>query len=203
MHNLDLFGEASGQGEWIAIDDGLLFWAPAFFTVSDSDRYFSELRQSLDWQQEAITLYGRRVMQPRLQAWCGEASYTYSGLTMQLAPWTPALQQIKAACEQVANTRFNSVLANLYRNGQDSMGWHQDNEPELGPEPVIASVTLGDTRRFLLKHRRTGQRIDFQLSHGSLLIMAGQTQVHWVHSVPKTTQPHSERINLTYRWINT
>ncbi|MEI8595191.1 alpha-ketoglutarate-dependent dioxygenase AlkB family protein [Photobacterium sp. Hal280] len=203
MHNLDLFGEASGQGEWIAIDDGLLFWSPAFFTVSDSDRYFSALRQSLNWQQEAITVYGRRVMQPRLQAWCGDASYTYSGLTMQPDPWTPALLQIKAACEQVAGTRFNSVLANLYRHGQDSMGWHQDNEPELGPAPVIASVTLGDTRRFLLKHRHTGQKIDFQLSHGSLLIMAGQTQSHWVHSVPKTTQPHGERMNLTYRWINT
>ncbi|UTM58308.1 alpha-ketoglutarate-dependent dioxygenase AlkB [Photobacterium sp. CCB-ST2H9] len=201
MMNLDLFTPAPSQGEWIEIDGGRLYWAPAFFELTESDRYFAALRQSLHWKQEAIALYGRQVLQPRLQSWCGEAQYSYSGLTMQPEPWTPELLAIKMACETACQSQFNSVLANLYRNGQDSMGWHQDNEPELGPQPVIASVTFGESRRFLLKHKRTAEKIEFQLGHGSLLVMAGQTQSNWAHSVPKTQQHSGERINLTYRWI--
>ncbi|MDO6704992.1 alpha-ketoglutarate-dependent dioxygenase AlkB [Photobacterium sp. 1_MG-2023] len=199
--NLDLFAPESEPGEWLDIRGGRLFWAPHFFQANEANQYFSVLRQTLDWQQEAITLYGKSVLQPRLQCWCGEAQYTYSGLTMQPNPWTPVLLAIKAACERVAQSRFNSVLANLYRDGQDSMGWHQDNEPELGPAPVIASVSLGETRRFLLKHGKTSEKIEFQLGHGSLLIMAGDTQSNWIHSIPKTQQRCNERMNLTYRWI--
>lgn len=124
-----------------------------------------------------------------------------SGLTMQPEPWTPALLSIKVACEQVARVSFNSVLANLYRDGRDYMGWHQDNEPELGEQPLIASVSLGQERRFVLRHLASKQKIEFLLQPGSLLIMAGETQRYWQHSVPKSQRPMQARINLTFRRI--
>ncbi|MEJ2763073.1 alpha-ketoglutarate-dependent dioxygenase AlkB [Photobacterium sp. MCCC 1A19761] len=200
METLSLF-PPEASGEWLDIPDGRLYWAPAFFSAAQAQTYFEQLRETLDWRQEQIRIFGRNVWQPRLQAWCGEASYTYSGLTLHPAPWTPALLSIKTACEAVCDQRFNSVLANLYRDGQDSMGWHQDNEPELGPQPVIASVSLGETRRFVLKHLHSKQKITFDLTSGSLLIMAGTTQQYWTHAIPKSRQPLSARMNLTYRTI--
>ncbi|MGF1730119.1 alpha-ketoglutarate-dependent dioxygenase AlkB family protein [Photobacterium kasasachensis] len=201
MENLDLFSAPAVSGEWLDIPDGKLFWAPNFLSATDADDYFHRLSVGLNWQQETITMFGREVLQPRLQAWCGEAVYSYSGLTMYPAPWTPELLAIKSACEQVCESRFNSVLANLYRNGQDYMGWHQDNEPELGPQPTIASVSLGEERRFVLKHLASKQKVEFNLQSGSLLVMAGTTQQFWSHSVPKTQRFKSPRINLTYRTI--
>lgn len=200
MESLSLF-PPSASGEWLDIPDGRLYWAPMFFSDLQAQTYFEQLRQELDWQQEKIRIFGREVWQPRLQAWCGEAAYRYSGLTLHPAPWTPTLLRIKSACEAVCDQSFNSVLANLYRDGQDSMGWHQDNEPELGPQPVIASVSLGETRRFHLKHLESKQKLTFELSAGSLLIMAGSTQQFWTHTIPKSRRPLSARMNLTYRTI--
>ncbi|MCW8331190.1 alpha-ketoglutarate-dependent dioxygenase AlkB [Photobacterium sp. SDRW27] len=204
MDNLELFistAAVGGTGEWLEIPDGKLFWAPDFISSRESQCYFHQLLAELDWRQETIRMFGRDVLQPRLQAWCGEAVYTYSGLTMTPEPWTPTLLAIKSACEQVSKTSFNSVLANLYRDGRDYMGWHQDNEPELGAHPVIASVSLGEERRFVLKHLLRKQKIEFNLKSGSLLIMAGMTQQFWSHSVPKTQRPKQARINLTFRTI--
>ncbi|OLQ74774.1 DNA repair protein [Photobacterium proteolyticum] len=201
MENLDLFSPLAVSGEWLDIPDGKLFWAPNFISAIDADDYFHRLSAGLNWQQETIRMFGREVLQPRLQAWCGEAVYSYSGLTMYPAPWTPDLLAIKSACEQVCYCRFNSVLANLYRNGQDYMGWHQDNETELGPQPTIASVSLGEGRRFVLKHLASKQKVEFNLQSGSLLVMAGTTQQFWSHSVPKTQRFKNPRINLTYRTI--
>ncbi|PFG58548.1 alkylated DNA repair dioxygenase AlkB [Vibrio sp. ES.051] len=189
--------------QWQEINRGKLYYDPNFLSHLEANQYFEQLRETLPWQQERITMFGRSVLQPRLQAWHGDATYTYSGLTMQPHPWTPELYQLKARCESIADAHFNSVLANLYRNGQDSMGWHQDNEPELGRNPVIASLNLGDTRRFLLRDLHCKTEIEFELSHGSLLIMAGELQHHWKHSVPKTAKQKNERINLTFRQINT
>ncbi|KJG40756.1 DNA repair protein [Photobacterium angustum] len=196
---MDLFAE---QGEWITINNGLLYWHPQFLNLQRSEQYFQQLKSELNWQQEHITLFGKSVLQPRLQTWNGDAVYTYSGLTMHPQPWTSAILDLKTQCEQQAQTRFNSVLGNLYRDGEDYMGWHQDNERELGHQPVIASLSFGATRQFVFKHKTTKEKIAFQLTPGSLLIMAGETQQYWQHALPKTKRVNEPRINLTFRYIN-
>ncbi|MBY7827531.1 alpha-ketoglutarate-dependent dioxygenase AlkB [Vibrio fluvialis] len=197
--NFSLFAD---EPQWLPITDGKLLWVEHFLTPTQADHAFSVLTQELDWQQEAITLFGKSVLQPRLQAWYGDKAYTYSGLTMLPKTWTPMLADLKQRCELLAGQTFNSVLANLYRDGQDSMGWHQDNEPELGQQPVIASLSLGETRRFVLRHLHSKEKFELPLSHGSLLIMAGNTQHLWQHCVPKTVRALEPRINLTFRLIH-
>ncbi|EKO3386411.1 alpha-ketoglutarate-dependent dioxygenase AlkB [Vibrio fluvialis] len=197
--NFSLFAD---EPQWLPITDGKLLWIEHFLTPTQADHAFSVLTQELDWQQEAITLFGKSVLQPRLQAWYGDKAYTYSGLTMPPKTWTPMLADLKQRCELLAGQAFNSVLANLYRDGQDSMGWHQDNEPELGQQPVIASLSLGETRRFVLRHLHSKEKLELPLSHGSLLIMAGNTQHLWQHCVPKTVRALEPRINLTFRLIH-
>ncbi|WP_186176245.1 alpha-ketoglutarate-dependent dioxygenase AlkB family protein [Vibrio jasicida] len=196
-------GDLFKSSFWQEVAQGRIYYDPNFLSNLEADRYFSNLRSTLPWQQERITMFGRSVLQPRLQAWHGDVAYTYSGLTMSPLPWTPDLNELKARCEAIANVQFNSVLANLYRHGQDSMGWHQDNEPELGRNPVIASVNLGEARRFLLRNLHCKTQLEYELSHGALLIMAGELQHHWKHAVPKTAKPKGERINLTFRHIVT
>ncbi|CAE6953112.1 alpha-ketoglutarate-dependent dioxygenase AlkB [Vibrio sp. B1FLJ16] len=194
-------GDLFGNAYWQEVQQGRLYYSPHFLRSTEADEFFSRLRTTLPWQQERINLFGKSVLQPRLQSWHGDASYTYSGLTMSPHPWTPELMVLKQRCEAIAGVRFNSVLANLYRDGQDSMGWHQDNEPELGRNPVIASLNLGETRRFVLRNLHCKTQIEYELSHGALLIMTGELQHHWRHGVPKTSKPKGERINLTFRNI--
>lgn len=175
-----------------------------FFAPADADRLLAELTATTAWRQETITIYGRPVAVPRLTAWYGDpgASYTYSGLTMAPAPWTPALQEVRAAVEDAAGGHFNGVLANLYRDGSDSVGWHSDDESELGPAPVIASASFGATRTFQLRHKRARDlRHEVALTHGSVLMMRGPTQRHWRHQVPKTARVVGPRVNLTFRRI--
>ena len=175
-------------------------WPPA-----DCIRIAAELRQSLAWQQKPIVIFGREVLQPRLTAWYGDAdcAYVYSGKRNEPLPWTPALAELRIAVEQVTATRFNSVLANCYRHGQDSMGWHSDDERELGPFPAIASLSFGATRRFCLRHRkRKTERMDLMLQAGDLLLMAGATQANYRHALPKTATSQGERLNFTFRWIH-
>jgi alkylated DNA repair dioxygenase AlkB len=160
---------------------------------------FEQLQRTIDWRQEIATVMGRRLPIPRLTAWHGQAGYVYSGIRMAPAPWTPPLLELKDIAEALAGQPFNSVLLNLYRHGRDSVSWHADNEPGLGKNPVIASISLGAERRFQLKHRRTGERLSVNLPHGSCLIMAGATQHHWLHQLPKTAQAIGPRINLTFR----
>jgi alkylated DNA repair dioxygenase AlkB len=177
--------------------DGALFLIE--HAVSDADRLLGTLHGEIAWRQEVAMIMGRKVPIPRLTAWHGEAGYVYSGIAMQPAPWTPALLELKACSEHHAGQGFNSALLNLYRDGRDSVAWHADNEPGLGRDPVIASLSLGATRRFHLKHRRSGERLSLDLGHGSCLIMAGSTQHHWLHQLPKTARAVGPRINLTFR----
>jgi len=189
----------------LPLPDADIIFYPFCLGAQESDRLFIELHQTIQWQHEQITMYGRSVMQPRLTAWYGDQgkSYTYSGLTMQPLPWTATLLNLKAEVDAIANVVFNSVLLNLYRNGDDSMGWHSDDEPELGQNPTIASVSLGGTRRFLLRHRfEKGLKHELELTPGSLLLMQGTTQHYWQHHIPKTKRPVSPRINLTFRIIS-
>jgi len=180
---------------------------PDFLAPEQALAYLRELQKTLDWRQEPIRLFGREVLQPRLTAWYGDATayYGYSGLRLAPLPWTPALLDLREQVEAAAGARFNSVLLNLYRYGQDSMGWHADDEPELGPTPVIASLSLGATRRFRLRPRDAQATphalVSLELTNGSLLLMRGPTQQHWLHAVPKTARPVAARCNLTFRWV--
>lgn len=153
----------------------------------------------IPWQQHDITLYGRTLPQPRLIAWIGDGPYRYSGRTYAPGPWTPTLLAVKREVEATVGRRFDAVLCNRYRDGRDSMGRHADDEPELGP--VIASVSLGAMRTFVLRRRKEPHVHRLALAHGSLLVMAGDTQRDWTHALPRTTRPVGERINLTFRTL--
>lgn len=180
---------------------------PGFLKGSEAQRLLQCLWSELDWAQKDIRIFGRRVPQPRLTAWYGDpgARYRYSGLDLEPLPWHPDLLKLTKRLEELTGHAFNSVLANAYRNGRDSMGWHRDDEKELGPEPLIASVSLGGTRRFLLRERRAGhapsQSMGIELEAGSLLIMKGACQQRYLHSLPRTRRDVGLRINLTYRRI--
>lgn len=175
---------------------------PSFFNAADSDRMYEVLRSTTHWQQEPIKLYGKMVMQPRLTACHGERSVAYSGITMTVYPWTEPLLGIKARVEQAAGVTFNSVLLNYYRDGNDSMGWHRDNEKVLGHRPVIASVSFGAARRFLMRtYKEKDNQVAVELEHGSLLLMRGDSQHIWEHSLPKSKNKPG-RINLTFRVIH-
>jgi alkylated DNA repair dioxygenase AlkB len=187
------------------LEDADVSLLAAAFAGPDAWELFRALRQEIGWQQEEVVIYGQRRLVPRLVAWHGEpgARYTYSGTLHEPLPWTPTLEQVRHRVQALSGWNFNAVLLNLYRNGRDGMGWHADDEPELGPEPAIASVSLGAVRRFCLRHRqRKGLRADLPLPHGSLLLMSGATQRHWVHAVPKTAVQVGERINLTFRCVH-
>ena len=174
----------------------------AFFDRQKSDALFETLCSQTPWREDAIRIFGKRVLMPRLTAWYADEglNYTYSGLTSVPFPWTPALLEIKNEVETAARSRFNSVLLNLYRNERDSVSWHSDDEPELGENPVIASLSLGQTRRFQMKHKEDRKRRQtFELTHGSLLLLKGRTQDKWLHQVPKESKPLGLRINLTFR----
>ena len=188
-------------------EDASLVLIEHFFNKEESDRMYEHLLAETPWQTSQITIYGKLHDTPRLIAWYGDPNkdYTFSGNTRSTLPWTPDLLFIKEKTEIEAGVTFNSVLLNLYRTGKDSVGWHRDNEKEFGENPIIASVSFGETRPFQLKHKFKNEinRITIPLTHGSLLIMKGKTQHFWEHQIPKTAKPISPRINLTFRIIKT
>jgi alkylated DNA repair dioxygenase AlkB len=195
---------APSGGVALDLPDGQARYWPAAFAPDEATLLFEALRQGIAWRAEEILMFGRRVPVPRRVAWHGDpgASYTYSGTAHEPLPWTPPLASIRERAAQLTGARYNAVLLNLYRDGRDGMGWHADDEPELGRNPVIASVSLGAPRRFCLRHRRRKDlRLDLPLAHGSLLCMSGATQHHWVHALPKTAAVVGERINLTLRLV--
>ncbi len=177
---------------------------PQWLDPREADRLFARLLAELPWEVHRIRLLGREVDSPRLSCWMGEpeARYRYSGALFEPHPWHPDLERLAGRLRLALQAPFNSVLANRYRDGRDAMGWHSDDEPELGDRPVIASISLGATRRFVLKHRQHPEsRLALDLPHGSLLLMAGDTQHHYRHALPRTARPVDERINLTFRGI--
>ena len=178
------------------------YYSRAIATDS-ANHYFHVLKQELPWRQDAIRLFGKSIDIPRLQSWHGDpqCTYTYSNLTLKPNPWTDSLQRLKALCETLSNTSFNCVLANWYRDGNDSMSFHADDEADLGINPTIASVTLGEARPFVFKHKESKATYTQVLEHGSVLIMAGTTQSHYLHGIAKTAKPIGGRINLTFRHL--
>lgn len=197
---MDLFS-TSRELTAIPVRDGELAYLAQLPLAESNDTILQRLIAETAWKSESITLWGKEFLQPRLTAWHGEAAYTYSGLTMRPQPFTPLLQAIRAAVEAATGCHYNSVLLNYYRDGQDSMGMHSDDEPELGPAPAIASVSFGAERIFILKHKSTGERLRLPLADGSLLWMGGALQRYWQHGINKTAKPTGARVNLTFRSI--
>lgn len=186
------------------LPDGELTYYPTFLSKQKADYLFAQLLEEIPWQADQITVFGKSYDQPRLTSLhaINSTPYSYSNVTMYPHPMTPELTELLNAIKEVKNHPYNAVLLNLYRNGKDSNGWHADNETELGTNPIIASISLGEERFFHLKHRKyKEQRMKIKLKHGSLLIMGGAMQHHWLHQIPKTAKPINQRINLTFRAI--
>ena len=220
----DLFAQDLARHcEHIELPGGRIAFIPGFFSTPQADALFTRLQHDIDWLQQDIVMYGRRHKVPRLSRWYGDVglSYTYSGITERSPGWLPVLHELRDQLHAAlpdyiepdyiepdyvdasATTSFNSVLANLYRDGNDSVAWHADDEPELGRNPTIASLSFGAVRRFQLKHRHDkSQRFSLELAHGSLLLMYGELQRHWLHQLPKSASVNAPRINLTFRHVD-
>lgn len=196
----------SSQNEHIQLKmpDGDVHYYPFLFEKVEADQLFNLLKESIQWQQDDIKVFGKTYKQPRLTALyaTNKNTYSYSNITMQPHLFTDHLLKIKKKVEEVSSEIFTTCLLNLYRNGQDSNGWHSDNEKELGPEPIIASVSFGEERWFHFKHKTKELKQKLLLQHGSLLLMRGKTQENWLHQLPKSKKITNPRINLTFRIIN-
>lgn len=181
-----------------------IYWIPQWLAAAPAQALFEHLLLRTPWEQPVYHFHGSDVPMPRQVAWYGDegARYGYSGLNHEPLPWKPELGGVRDDLDTDTGLKFNSVLLNRYRSGKDSVAWHADDERELGTAPVIASVSLGATRMFCLKPKQGGETVKIELSHGSLLIMMGETQKHWLHQIPKTTKPVEERINLTFRQVH-
>ena len=209
MEQTDLFGNIINKKTpnfntgLIRIENGEYIFLPHFFNKEESNFFFVNLKNKIVWKQESMNMYGKQINFPRLTAWYGDNDkpYSFSGIKLTPKVWNEELLSIKHRIKPTAKIDFNSVLLNLYRDGNDSISWHTDAEKELGVNPIIASVNFGATRKFQLKHIKTKEKLEIELTHGSLLIMQGELQHFWQHQVPKTSQKVGERINLTFRVI--
>ncbi len=186
----------------VATAQGFVYY-PNFLESSHAGRLLELFWSELQWQHQTIHLYGQPFKQPRLSCWYGDPGthYSYSGLNLDPLPWHRRLLDLKSQLENELQTSFNSMLANAYRDGSDSMGWHTDDEEELGSQPVIASISLGECRRFLIRPNNGRASIRMDLDHGSLLVMQGNSQREYKHALPKSRRMMNLRINLTYRMV--
>lgn len=184
--------------------DIALYYTSDFFSPSQADQLYNDLYSEIAWQQGHIFIYGKEHPIPRLQAWYSNAAidYRYSGKTLQHQPFTATLNTLREKLERHLHCQFNGVLCNLYRNGDDHMGWHSDDEASLGANPLIASLSFGAERDFVLREKNSGEKIKIPLAHGSLLVMSGPCQHHWQHALPKRGKIKQARINLTFRLIH-
>ena len=188
----------------LPVEQALFRYYPEFISPSAAAKLFDLLIRETPWRSDKVKVFGKWYDQPRLTAWYATSprSYSYSGLNLDSLEMTDPLNSLLKSIEQKTDARFNSVLLNLYRDGKDSNGWHSDDEKELGPDPTIASVSLGEARVFQLKHKTTGATYKFTLKSGSLLLMGSRSQIEWKHQLPKTKTQVGPRINGTFRWIN-
>lgn len=183
--------------------DGEAYYYSSFIPAADSTSIYHQLLEEISWEEKSIKIFGRELLQPRKIAWYGDdqISYTYSNLRQIAKPWTPLLSSIKNQIQEFTGREFNSVLLNLYRSDRDSMGWHSDNEKELGENPFIASLSFGHPRIFQLKHMSRELKTSLLLENGSLLLMGGSIQHHWKHQLPKRRALCGPRMNLTFRKV--
>lgn len=184
---------------------GQAFYLAEFLSLDEAKHYYNQLERQITWQTESLSFFGKQFTSPRRVAWHGEPgiAYRYSGITYTAPGWLAPLYELKEKLNDLIPTNFNSVLCNFYHDGNDYIGWHADNETSLGKNPTIASISLGQTRRFLFKHRQSQKIVELMLEPGSLLIMAGELQNCWLHSLPKQKTIKQPRINLTFREIIT
>lgn len=200
MDQLHLFD--NGQSSGLPVD--LLEYHPYFFDENTSQELLDRLISTTPWEQRQVTMYGKKMLTPRLTAWFGNSGtdYSFTGTRYDPLPWTDDLLLIKKQIEPLSGLTFNSVLLNYYRNGNDSVAWHSDNEAVLGSHPVIASVSFGQTRAFEIRNKKDhGQKHTIRLENGSFLLMKGDLQVHWEHRIAKSKLPMKPRVNLTFRVI--
>ena len=191
-------------GHGFALPDAQVGLVDSFLAPEEAALFFHELLAGIRWRQDTIKMWGKVHDVPRLQQWFADdgMAYTWSGIRMEPEPWIAPLERLRARLHEALGLRFNTALANLYRDGNDTVGWHADDEPELGEAPVIASVSLGATRDFVLRHRTRPELVQsISLAHGSLLVMEGETQMHWRHCVPRRKRVSTPRINLTFRHV--
>jgi alkylated DNA repair dioxygenase AlkB len=200
----DLFSNG-GELQPLDLPDAEIYYASRVDLGATPEAILQRLIEQVPWRTDVINLWGKEYQQPRLTAWFGDAgaNYTYSGLSLDPLPWTESLSRLRSCVEALASASFNSVLLNYYRDHRDSMGMHSDDEPELGRNPTIASVSLGEQRTLVLKHkfRKELQPVRLPLHSGSLLLMKGATQHHWKHGINKVSLPCGPRVNLTFRRI--
>ncbi len=204
MSQLDMFGTTpDNNGEPVILENGEYIHISSFFDSKIADNYLDVFKSRIQWKQESMNMYGKKVLFPRLTSWYGESdkAYSFSGIKLNPNPWIDELIEIKKMIEPLCEVEFNSVLLNLYRDGNDSISWHTDAEKELGINPIIASVNFGAERKFQIRHNHSLETHDIILKHGSLLIMRGELQHYWKHQVPKQINITKERINLTFRVI--
>lgn len=183
--------------------DGEAYYFGRAFAAEEADPLFEALFATVPWQHDETVMFGKRIVTARKVAWLADEAlaYTYSGITKQARPWTNEVLEIKARIERLTQTSFNSCLLNLYHDGNEGMGWHSDDEKDLARHAAIASISLGAERKFVFKHKRLPEKVEVRLEHGSLLLMRGETQSHWLHSLPKSKRITTPRINLTFRTI--
>lgn len=201
MIQSDLFGAESYSAEKVSLPDAEIRYIPDFLDMDSANSFFAMLYQKINWRQDNLVLYGKQVLIPRMHAWYGNKPYEYSGITMACNSWFEELATLRVMCEKECDMPFNAVLANLYRDGSDSVAMHADDEKELGPAPTIASISLGETRRFDFQHKTSKVKHNIELQHGSLLVMSGETQKFWLHGISKSKNATAPRINLTFRYM--
>jgi alkylated DNA repair dioxygenase AlkB len=195
---MDLFNETRN----IAMADARAIYHSIPDLGLDPDEIFTELRRDVPWEQHSVRIHDQVIPQPRLSSWHGSVIHSYASLAHRLIPhpWSPLLAHLRDRVQKICHAQFNSMLANLYRDGNDAIGWHADDEPELGPAPLIASLSFGCERRFDMRRKDDhAQVVRITLEHGSLLVMSGGMQQHWQHAIARTRQVRGERINLTFR----
>ncbi|MCE2821364.1 MAG: alpha-ketoglutarate-dependent dioxygenase AlkB [Saprospiraceae bacterium] len=183
--------------------DGIVLYTRVVFTPAEAAGHFDSLSALPDWRHDETVIFGKRIVTSRMVAWYGDHpfEYTHSRITRRALPWPPAVLALKAVAEMETGETYNSCLLNLYHNGSEGMGWHSDNEPELKKEGAICSLSFGADRKFSFKHKQTGEKVDILLENGSLLLMKGSTQAHWLHRLPPAKKILTPRINLTFRTI--
>lgn len=197
--NMDLFG--SDPSVNLLPCDGIVNYLGPILSHREAGDYYDRLLSEVPWKNDELFLFGKHIITARKVAWYGDSdfSYTYSGTTKQALPWSPELTKLKSLVEKLTGTTFNSCLLNLYHDGNEGMAWHSDDEKSLQKDGAIASISLGAEREFRFKHKRLPETARILLENGSLLVMKGTTQTHWLHSIPKTKRIQTPRINLTFR----
>ena len=201
---MDLFETISGELVNLLPKDGVVNYYGALLPLKKADGYLQRLLNKIEWKNDEVLIYGKRIITKRKIAWYGDKPYryTYSNTTKQALPWIDELLELKSLVERQSGEQFNSCLLNLYHDGSEGMTWHSDAEKDLKKNAAIASLSFGAERKFSFKHQESKETISLILQHGSLLVMKGETQNHWLHCLPKTTKTHLPRVNLTFRAVN-